>query len=129
MSIEQLKKNSSWGPLILRVATGLIFLLAGYGKVTGGLDPLIGMLAFAGGAAVALAWVIAIIELVGGAMLILGLYTRIAATPLAIIMVVSTIMLITGGQDFGRYRLDVILLAANAALIFLGSGKWALKEA
>ncbi len=78
-----------------------------------------------------LAWLVAVVELLGGLALILGVYTRVAAIPLATIMVVSTIVVWSGAMGdpgFQAARLDVLLLAAMVSLALTGPGRAALKE-
>ncbi len=110
----KLEKYSKYGDLLLRVVIGLIFIIAGYGKLFGapGIEGFSGMLAGIGfPLAAALAVVIGIIELVGGLMLLVGLWTKIPATLLAIIMLVAviTVHLKNGWADF---RYPLLLFAA-----------------
>lgn len=132
MSLDKLKKNSSWGLLALRLAAGSIFLVQGISKLADIAGPT-GMLeGLSFPAAALLAWVLAIVETAGGAMLILGLYSRIAAMPLAVIMLVAIAVKLSGGfgpASFEAIWVDLMLLAVMINTIFAGAGKWALKEA
>jgi putative oxidoreductase len=102
MNLSALDKYSDWGPFFLRLVAGGIFVWAGVDKIMGLLGEgamVTEMLVFAGGAAVALAWVLALVELVGGAMLVLGWNARLAAVPLAFAMLVA-VLLTTAGMGF-----------------------------
>ena len=132
MGLEQLKKKSAWGPLLTRVIIGVIFVVAGSMKLFVGMDGLVTTLTEINFPAAAfLMWVVAVTEFVGGIMLILGLYTRHAAIPLAAIMVVSTILQWSGELGAGGFmaaQLDLLLFASLVSLAFTGAGKWALKD-
>lgn len=73
------------GNLLLRVVLGIIFLAHGTVKFQGGIENIVGWfssIGLPGG----FAYVVAIIELVGGIALILGLGTRIVSALLVLIM-------------------------------------------
>lgn len=122
---------SDYAPLILRLAVGVIFFMHGlqkltvftYGGVTGMLDgmgfPLPGLMAF----------LLIAAELVGGAMLVLGLLTRPVAKILAFVSLVALLAVHLKGGFFaseGGYEYILLLLASSVALALLGPGKWAL---
>ena len=77
------------GPLVARIVVGEVFLVSGWGKLNN-LPQIVEN--FAG-------WgipfpqfttpFVSTVELVGGLLLLLGLFTRVAAVPLAIVMVVA----------------------------------------
>ena len=80
----------SWiGPLALRLSLGAVFLGTGWGKlhnlgqVTGFFTEL--GIPFPG----AQAAMVSVVELVGGALILLGLFTRLAALPLMCVMLVA----------------------------------------
>jgi putative oxidoreductase len=83
-----------WGPTLLRVVVGLISLTHGTQKLFGeGFDGVASMMEGLGVPAPALAAVALVLtEVVGGAALILGLFTRLAAVPLALSMLVATVL-------------------------------------
>ena len=77
------------GPLLARVTVGWVFLWSGWGKL--GALPLV-IENFRGWGIPSpelLAPFVSGVEFVGGILLVLGLFTRIAAVPLAIIMIVA----------------------------------------
>lgn len=114
-------------PLLLRIGVGVIFIVAGWGKING----IAGVEGFFGGLGIPLpgimAWVVAIVEFVGGIMVLLGAYARIPYLLLAFIMVVALLTTKLGGE-FSAARLDLMLLLANLALYFLGSGKYSVDD-
>lgn len=118
-------KNSDLALLLLRVGVGVIFILAGWGKLTG----IEGTQAFFGNIGIPMpaimAWVVGIIEFFGGIMVLLGAYAKIPHLLLAIIMAVALITTKFGGE-FGPARLDLMLLLTNLALFFLGSGAYSV---
>ena len=132
MSLDKLRRHAWWGPLIIRAVTGIIFFTAGLNKLLGGVGGFADMLENIGlPLAGVLAWVVALSELIGGALLLLGAFTRYAAIVLAMIMVVSTVVVwggFIGDGGFQAARLDVLLLATTISLAFMGSGKWALRS-
>lgn len=120
-------QNKDTALLLLRLGVGIIFIVAGWGKITG-ID---GVQGFFGDIGIPLpglmAWIVAIVEFVGGILVLIGAYIRIPAILLAIIMVVA-ILTTKVGQDFSAYRLDLMLLFASAALALMGSGKFSLDD-
>ncbi|OYT42820.1 MAG: hypothetical protein B6U88_02760 [Candidatus Aenigmarchaeota archaeon ex4484_56] len=101
-----MKKKSWWanhmdsfGGLLLRIVTGLIFVFAGYNKLfgTGGLfdagssATFVGMLSWLGATAIIFAWIVAIIEFIGGILLIAGLFDEYVASFLTFIILVAII--------------------------------------
>lgn len=121
------------GTLILRLVIGSVFLYHGITKL---LMPAAGMMDFVGGAATGVGltffsnetwfWIVAIAETVGGAMLVLGLGTRIAAVVLAIIMLFA---INTKGWTIQRSELDMVLLGALISLLVSGAKRYSLDRA
>lgn len=79
-------KHHDYGLLITRIGLGLLFVIAGFGKITGNLGP--GIQGFSGmvWGSVLLAWIIALVELVGGISLLVGKWTTYAGWALAIVI-------------------------------------------
>lgn len=121
------KNYSDLGLLLLRIGVGVIFIVAGWGKLTG----IEGVQGFFGNIGIPLpglmAWVVAIVEFVGGIMVLLGAYARIPYLLLAIIMVVALFTTKLGGE-FSAARLDLMLLLTSLALFLIGSGKYSVDQ-
>lgn len=105
---------------IIRVVLGIIFFAHGYDKVNG-LASVAGWFASIGIPGV-LAYLVAIIELVGGIALIIGLGTRYVAVLTAIIMIVAIGKVklangLLGGSQGAGFELDLALLAMSVYLI------------
>ncbi|MFE6074471.1 DoxX family protein [Paenibacillus sp. NPDC057886] len=108
------------GLFFSRIMIGLIFVLHGWSKFEGGISGTVGFFESIGIPGF-LASVVAIIELVGGAAMILGLGTRVFA---ALFIVVMGGVLLTAkvGQPFmSGTEFDYLLLAGSLTLLFTGS--------
>ena len=123
-------RSAAWGIAVLRVIVGIVFVAHGAQKLFGfGLAGLAGFLSQQGFPlpTVAAAVLIAT-ELGGGLALVLGLFTRWAALPLAFAMLVATLTVHLKGGFFlpHGYEYTLTLLAATIALALTGSGRPAL---
>jgi putative oxidoreductase len=109
------------GALILRIALGLTFFIHGLSKFQGGIENTAGFFQTLGLPGLA-AYVVALVELIGGIAMILGFGTRIVAALFAIILAgaIVKVKLAAGflgnGQGAG-YELDFILLAVSVYFI------------
>lgn len=117
--------------LLLRIGLGIIFLAHGVGKLQGGIDGVAGFFGAVGiPAPILMAWIVTLVEVFGGALLIVGLATRLAALLLSIIMIVAilTVKVKVGliapmGSGAGA-ELDLALLVGLLSLLFQGPGAW-----
>jgi putative oxidoreductase len=75
--------------LVARVAVGVLFVLAGFSKLRDLGDATSSFAALGIPRPELMAPFVGAVEVVGGAMLVLGLLTRLAAVPLAIVLVVA----------------------------------------
>ncbi|MBS4196345.1 DoxX family protein [Lederbergia citri] len=120
------------GKLILRAIVGLTFLIHGVSKFQGGISNTVGFFDSLGIPGF-MAYVIALVELVGGIALILGLGTRIVSFLFALIMIgaIFTAKLSVGflgnGQMAG-YELDLLLLAGSIYFLFAEKSKLSLDQ-
>ena len=119
-------KKCSWctayaGLIVLRIGVGAIFIFSGWMKAA---DMTMTINGFSDmGFNTFWAYLVTICELLGGVGVLLGLYTRLSAIPLVIIMMVASYILRGNTQ---MLMTPVILLFSTAALAIAGSGKYAL---
>jgi uncharacterized membrane protein YphA (DoxX/SURF4 family) len=71
-------------------------------------------------------YLVAILELVGGMAILIGLWTRGAAALLGIVMLVAIFAVKLPKMGYQAAELDFALLAILLALMMSGAGKWAL---
>jgi putative oxidoreductase len=118
--------NQSWAIAVLRVVVGTVFLAHGIQKVfTYGVHGVAGGFASMGIPAPALTSVIvAVVELVGGALLILGFLTRWAAALNGFDMVVAILVVHLKNGFYAPKGIEfpLTLLAACIALAIVGPG-------
>ncbi|MBI2564423.1 DoxX family protein [Candidatus Woesearchaeota archaeon] len=120
----------NYAPLLVRLGIGVMFLLFGWMKTTsllqdGSQSFVIGLLSGLGFSPVMLwAWLLALTELVGGLLVLLGLLTRWASLPLTIVLIVA-ISTVTWKDPMNLLK-DLGLLGATASLLLSGSGPWSL---
>jgi len=118
-------KHSDLALLLLRVGVGIIFIIAGWNKLTG-IDGTIGFFTNIGVPLPAvMAWVVALVEFVGGIMVLLGAYAKIPYLLLAFVMLGALFFTKLGGE-FSAARLDLMLLLASLALFLMGSGAYSV---
>ncbi|OAT80604.1 oxidoreductase [Bacillus sp. MKU004] len=118
------------GALILRIALGLTFFVHGFVKFQGGIENTAGFFESLGLPGFA-AYVVALIELIGGVAMILGFGTRVTAVLFAFIMLgaIAKVKLAGGflgnGQGAG-YELDFALLAMSVYFILVKTASFSL---
>ena len=114
---------ADWGVLLLRVIFGLIFLVHGWPKLKNlkGTQAWFDSMGFKPG--VFWGTLVALLEVVGGLLLMAGLFTQIVAILFAMQMFVITIWKMRLGQKLaGGYELDLILLGVAVAFALNGGG-------
>ena len=130
---------SDWGPLILRIGVGIIFLVHGWPKLNPN-SPMKGPAGFSGflkqmGVPLPtfFGWIVALLETVGAVLLILGLGTRVLAVLFAINMLVAIFVVKRrvmkvgfSAQQATGWELDFAMLVISLALLFTGAGSIAL---
>ena len=128
MNGSDLNKKTDIALLLLRIGVGVIFIVAGWGKLTG-IEGTQGFFANIGiPMAGIMAWVVAFVEFVGGIMVLVGAYIRVPAILLAIVMVVAILTVKLGGE-FSNMRIDITLLVMCLALFLQGSGGYSVDSA
>ena len=112
------QKVGGYHYLVFRVVVGLLFFLHGWMKFAGGMAK--GMMLWA-----------AVIEVVVGAALVLGLFTRVAGLLGAVEMVVAFVIghtpkgwnpMTNGGE------LAVLFFVAFLVVMYQGNGRWSLEN-
>lgn len=120
------------GSAIMRIVLGLIFTVHGLQKFQGGISNIAGYFESLGIPGF-LAYIVAIIELVGGILIILGFGTRIIGTLLAIVMIGATITAkldigFIGANGLAGYELDLALAAMAVFFAFAGADKYSVDQ-
>ncbi len=124
-------KKYEMSTLILRVVLGITFLIHGYVKFQGGIENTVGWFASIGLPGV-LAYGVAVVELVGGILLIIGLGSRIVSALYVLLMAgaIFTAKLSVGfiGAQGAGYELDLAFLAMALVIAINGSKLYAVDQ-
>ncbi len=123
--------RSNVGLLVLRIAVGAIFVIHGGQKLfEGGLPRFATLLTRLHVPMPPVAAVlVALVEFVGGVLLVVGLFSRPAAALIACDMAVAILGVHVPRGFFnagGGVEFPLMLLAANVSLVFLGAGAWSM---
>lgn len=113
--------------LIARIALGLLFLVAGLGKL-GNVEGF-GAYMASGGIPAALAWPVVLFEILGGLALIAGFQTRIAALALAAFCVASGFLYhfdLADQMQTTQLLKNIGLAGGYLALWVTGAGAWSV---
>ncbi len=117
------------GLLLLRGALGIIFISHGYPKLfhPGAMHGLFAQ----HGAPRYFAEITAVLEVFGGGLLIVGLFTRVAASLLAIEMGITVWRVMSNGNYMAvhNYEYPLVLATACLALASVGAGRWSADHA
>jgi putative oxidoreductase len=122
------------GPIVLRVSLGIIFLWHGIDKFDAGISNVEGAFDSWGVPLPGLAAPFtAIVEIVAGVALIIGLGTRIAAALLGLIMIGAVIFVkaelgLISSEPMPGTELDLALLAGLVTLFVTGPGRFSADE-
>lgn len=124
-------KLTHWGPLVLRVALGAIFVYHGYDKVfVKGIPAISGFLASLGlPLPTLMAYLLSYGEFVGGILLIIGLLTYwVTLIDMVIGAVAFATVHMTHGFSVGQggYEFIMLIFAAAFALFVSGPGRYAV---
>ncbi len=120
--------DPGWGITAVRLATGIILLVAGWAKFMVGTEAIAASFAKM---AIPLPGVsgpfIMLLEIVGGALLILGIATRWVGLLFTIEFIVAAFY-VKLPVGFAGARLDLMLLAGSILLFLAGPGRLAIDE-
>lgn len=122
-SIKHHIHSPALGLFIIRLVAGAIFMFHGISKLSS-MEGTIGFFASLGFAAF-FAWLVAIIETLGGLALILGYFSKFFSALLAIIMLVA-ILKVKWSLGFVALEIDLMLLATLIAVLFSGCGRYSI---
>lgn len=124
-----LGRYASFGPLVIRVVLGVLFILHGFDKFDTGIS---NVEAFFDGAGVPLpgltAPLVAVLEIVLGAALVAGLLTRLSALVLALILAGAIFWVKAENGILGSSELDLAYISGLVGLMLLGPGRISLDE-
>ncbi len=117
-----MKVNKNLAVLIVRLIIGGIFVATGWMKVS----DMATTVGFFGGMGIPafLAYIVSYAELVGGVLIVLGLWTEISAGVLAIIMLFA--IWYTRSMGFQGFMGPLAVLAGLVSLIASGAGQYAV---
>ncbi|MBI2661811.1 DoxX family protein [Candidatus Woesearchaeota archaeon] len=120
-------KNSRYGPAILRVFLGLLFIVPGITKLMNpaGIIGLVGKIGFP--IAPLFGWIVIISELVCGAALIAGYKLKYAVWPLVVIMGVAAVAVYLPSikQNPTTFLFHLVAIAGLVNLFLTGPGAYA----
>ncbi len=129
---RQLGKLAGLTPVVVRVIVGFMMFAHGVDKLSGGVAGIAGFGEFLSSAGLPagllLAWFVTLLELVGGAMLILGLLSRVLAGLMTVELLVA-ITLVTGarglisGEEGVGFERDLAYIAGFLVILLLGPGR------
>jgi putative oxidoreductase len=134
VKLEKTFRLEGWGITVLRIATGTVFFLGGLHKLSvSGLSSATEQLGLLGSPMPStVAVVISLVELGCGLALVVGLFTRWAAIPLALGMLIDVMFVHWPGSlfiDTHGVELALLRLGTSVALVLAGPGKAALDNA
>jgi putative oxidoreductase len=137
--------GAAWGVLVLRIVLGVVFVMHGYlaYAVLGprGAEGYLARMGFPAHTLLPLAWYLIVVHLVGGALIIVGLWTRVAAL-LNIPIMASAVALLHWPQGFFigavvvdtaarkampiGYEFTLLVLACAVAIALIGAGPFSI---
>jgi len=114
-----------WGPIALRFALGTVFMAHGWAKISGPLGTSEGFNIERWGWAypVLWAWLVALVEFFGGLLVIVGLFTRIAAALIGCVMVLAILKVKLNRGFMGGFEFEFALLMIALSLVLTGGGR------
>jgi putative oxidoreductase len=128
--------TAPYGLAILRVVLGVAMAVHGWSKLSGGVDNVSG---FFGGmlgipAPGLMAWVVTIVELVGGILLVVGFLTQIAGILIALDMLGAILFafLLRGAPFIENgaitWEKEAVFAAAALCIVLAGPGAWSVDD-
>ncbi|MBY0098157.1 DoxX family protein [Mesobacillus maritimus] len=115
-----MKNKLAWSTLILRVVLGITFFLHGLDKFSAGIGNTVRWFESIGLPG-SLAYAVAVIELVGGLLVVVGLGSKIVSALLAVIMLGAIFTAKLSMGFLNGYEFDIALLAMAVFIAVNGS--------
>ena len=113
----------NWGLLLIRVGLAAAFLFHGISKLMD-MDMTIGFFSSLGLPAF-MAWVVAVVETLGGVAMLFGAFTFVAGIALAIIMFFS-IVLVKFGAGFFAFEFELMVMLTALGVALTGAGRYSM---
>lgn len=116
--------NADLGILVIRLALAMVFIIHGLmkfqtmGKTIGFFGSL--------GLAPFFAYLVATVELFGGILLLLGVFTSFVAMALAVVMIFAILLVKVDKPFIGGYEFELTLMLVSLGVSLLGTGKYAI---
>ena len=128
-----MNKIQNYGPLVIRIAVGALFLTTGFSKLANpdGVIAFLGGLGF--GAAAFWAWLLLLSEIVFGLLILLGGMTKLTVWPLVVILLVAIFKIYfpsyLDGQNGAKTDLlfHIVAMASLLSLFLTGAGALSLE--
>lgn len=125
-----MKLSNEIGAIILRITLGALFFIHGLVKFQGGIENIAGWFSSIGLPGF-MAYVIALMELIGGIALIIGLGTRVVSGLFALILIGATVKVklvagLLGNGQMAGYELDLVYFVIAVYLVLNGSKLYAM---
>jgi len=129
-SNSQLEKVAQWSPVVIRLALAIPMVISGVGKVFNAGPKAMGITGFAGFLTnlgvpfpTVAAWGVGVLELVGGIMLLAGLFVRIVGVLITVNMLVATVLVhLPNGYPASNGGVELTLTLALIALAVVLNG-------
>jgi putative oxidoreductase len=129
------KVTARYGLAVLRIVLGIAMAVHGWSKLSGGVDGVAGFFATLGiPAAGLMAWVVTIVELVGGILLIVGFLTQIVGILIALDMLGAILFafLLRGAAFIENgaitWEKEAVFAAAALCIVLAGPGAWSADD-
>jgi putative oxidoreductase len=130
--------TARYGLAILRIVLGIAMLVHGWSKLSGGVDNVAGFFGENLGIPLPglMAWVVTIVELVGGILLVVGFLTQIVGILIALDMLGAILfafllrgapLIAENGQQIS-WEKEAVFAAAALCIALAGPGAWAVDD-
>jgi len=130
-----IRQTAPYGLMILRVVLGIAFVIHGWSKFSGGVDGVAGFFTSLNIPAPSLvAYIVSIVELAGGALLIVGFLTQLASILLVLDMLGAILfaflmrgqpLVANGGISWEK---EAVFAAAALCIALAGPGAWSVDD-